>query len=136
MELSPINHGTIGVDTTLTSFVVQSSKKYDGNYAGSLQYAFDRTAANAICEVENTQDFDISAASSLEMWFFGDNSRNELDFVFGSSQEKIVSVDTINWYGWRLVGMLRDTLMSDRYFQRFCSETFTIGIAHQRLVVR
>lgn len=106
--LAPVNHGTIGVDTASTSFAVQSGKKYDGTEAGGLQYAFDTTYANAICEVENVQGFDISGSSSIGMWIFGDNSRNELDFIFGSSQEKIVPVDTIDWYGWQYVGMWRE----------------------------
>ncbi|MFZ1080331.1 MAG: Ig-like domain-containing protein [Candidatus Kryptoniota bacterium] len=106
--LAPINHGTIGVDTTMTSFAIQTGKKYDGNEAGGLQYAFDTTNDNAICEVENTQGFDISSSGSVGMWVFGDNSGNELDFVFGSSQQKIVPVDTIEWYGWKFIGMWRN----------------------------
>ncbi len=106
--LAAVNHGTTGIDTSSTNFTIQSGKKYDGSYAGGLQYSFDTTNANAVCEVENTQGFDISSSYSVGMWVFGDNSRNELDFVFGTSPEKVVPVDTIDWYGWKFVGMWRD----------------------------
>ncbi|HEY9166539.1 MAG TPA: Ig-like domain-containing protein [Candidatus Kryptonia bacterium] len=106
--LAAIGHGTVGTDTLSTAFTIESSKKYDGSYGGSLQYTFDTTNANAICEVENTQRSDISGSSSFGMWVFGDNSGNELDFIFGSSQEKNVSIDTIEWYGWKYIGMWLD----------------------------
>lgn len=106
--LAKTGHGTTGVDTVLTSFSIESSKKYDGSYAAGLQYTFDTTSTNGICEVENTQGFDISTASTFGIWIFGDNSGDELEFVFGSSQQKTVPIDTINWYGWRFIGIRRD----------------------------
>ncbi len=105
--LAPVGQGTIGVDTASTSFSFETTKKYDGNYAGGLQYAFDTTNANAICEAENTQGFDVSGSYSLGMWVFGDDSGNQLDYVFGSAPQKVVPVDTIDWYGWKFVGMWR-----------------------------
>ena len=81
-------------------------KSYDGNYAGILKYEFD--SSKGVCAVENRQGYDIFGASSVGMWIFGDNSRNELDFVFGSSPEKLVPIDTIDWYGYKYIGMWRD----------------------------
>ena len=97
--------GTFGVDTSLSNFGI-ALKAYDGNDAGSLTYVFDSTEAG--CAVENRQGFDISGASSIGMWIFGDGSRNQLDFIFGSPPEKIVPVDTLSWYGYKYVGLLRD----------------------------
>ncbi len=96
---------TIGVDTTSSSFSY-AYRSYDGNDAGFLQYQFD--SSQAVCAVENQAGFDLSGAYSVGMWVFGDNSRNELDFIFGSSTERLVSVDTLNWYGWKYVGMWLD----------------------------
>lgn len=39
------------------------------------------------------------------MWIFGDNSGNELDFVFGA--QRAIPVDTIDWYSWKYIGMWR-----------------------------
>ena len=105
--VAPVGQGTTGVDTASTSFSFETTKKYDGNYAGGLQYAFDTTNANAVCEVENAQGFDVSPSSSVGMWVFGDHSGNQLDYVFGSAAQKVVPVDTIDWYGWKFVGMWR-----------------------------
>ena len=106
--LAPLGNGSAGADSQSTYFAIESAEKYDGNFAGSLQYAFDTTYAGAICEVTNSVGFDISGASSFGMWVFGDNSGNELDYIFGSSQLKKVPVDTIDWYGWRYEGMWID----------------------------
>ncbi len=97
---------TSGVDTASTSFSVGYGKRYAGNGAGTLNYVFD--APGGICELENKSGFNVGGAYSVGMWVFGDNSRNELDFVFGSSPEKLVPVDTVDWYGWKYVGMWRD----------------------------
>ena len=96
---------TFGIDTGLSNFGT-ASKAYDGYSAGLLRYQFD--LSNAVCAEENHQGFDISSASSVGMWIFGDDSRNELDFIFGPSPEKLVPVDTIDWYGYKYVGIWRD----------------------------
>lgn len=105
--LQPVgSEGTFGVDSLNTDFTM-AFRAYGGFEAGQLDYEFDST--HAVCAEENSQGFDISGSSSVGMWVFGDNSGNELDFVFGSSPEKIVPMDTINWYGYRYVGMWRST---------------------------
>ncbi len=99
---------TSGVDPSSSSFNI-GYRSYDGNGAGILQYQFDSAAA--VCAEENSQGFDVSKTSSVGMWIFGDNSRNELDFIFGSSTagangpEQLVPIDTIDWYGYKYIGM-------------------------------
>ncbi|HUI30282.1 MAG TPA: Ig-like domain-containing protein [Candidatus Acidoferrales bacterium] len=97
--------GTFGVDTSVTGFFI-SYRSYDGYDAGTLKYQFD--SVRSVCAEENSEGFDISGVSSIGMWVFGDNSRNELDFIFGSTSEKFLAVDTIDWYGYKYVGMWRD----------------------------
>ncbi|HEY9166536.1 MAG TPA: Ig-like domain-containing protein [Candidatus Kryptonia bacterium] len=96
---------TFGIDTSASSFAL-SFRYYDGGSSGLLTYRFD--SLHAECAVENLQGFDISGSYSVGMWIFGDNSRNELDYIFGSSTRKLVAVDTIDWYGWKYIGMWRD----------------------------
>ncbi len=98
---SPLTHG---VDTTSSSFGVVY-KPYDGFNSAALNYRFDST--NAVCAVENSQGYDISSSGSFGMWVFGDNSGNELDFIFGPTSANIIPIDTINWYGWKYIGMWR-----------------------------
>ncbi len=96
---------TTGTDTTLSTFSL-TSKCYDGSEAGMLRYSFDST--QALCAVENSNGIDVSSSGSFGMWIFGDNSGNELDLIFGSPARYVAPVDTINWYGWKYVGMWRD----------------------------
>jgi len=96
---------TFGVDTSVSIFGT-AYKAYDGFQSGALRYQFD--SKQAVCAEENSQGYDIGSANSVGMWVFGDNSRNEFDFIFDSSKEKIVPLDTINWYGWKYVSMWRD----------------------------
>ncbi|MCL4540015.1 MAG: Ig-like domain-containing protein [Bacteroidetes bacterium] len=100
------NTGTIGIDSKTTNFGV-AYNAYDGFGSGQLNYQFDSSYAN--CVETNSTGFDISSATSVGMWVFGDDSGNELDFIFGSSPEKIVPIDTIDWYGYKYVGMWRST---------------------------
>ena len=103
-SISPL---TFGVDTSVSSFQVVYGG-YDGYQSGVLKYQFDSTSG--VCAAENSQGYNVSSAGSIGMWIFGDNSGNELDFIFasaGSTQEKILPVDTINWYGWKFISMWR-----------------------------
>ncbi len=96
--------GSNGIDSSSSYFNI-AFMAYDGFGSGDLNYEFDST--NGLCAEENSQGFDISKAGSFGMWVFGDDSGNELDFVFGSSPEKFIPIDTINWYGYKYVGMWR-----------------------------
>lgn len=117
---------TFGVDTTSSSFGL-AYRSYDGNDAGCMEYQFDST--QAVCAVENSRGYDVRGAYSVGMWVFGDNSRNELDFIFGSSPERLVPVDTINWYGWKYVGMWRDKSdVSTSTFKGFATESLTLAL--------
>lgn len=100
------NAATTGINPSTTNFGI-AYNAYDGFESGQLNYQFDSTKGN--CVETNSTGYDISSASSIGMWVFGDNSGNELDFIFGSSPEKIVSIDTIDWYGYKYVGMWRST---------------------------
>ena len=95
---------TYGVNPSSSSFNVVY-KPYDGYQSGAMRYEFDSTKAR--CAVENSQGYDISSSGSFGMWIFGDNSGNELDYIFGPTSEHVVPIDTINWYGWRYIGMWR-----------------------------
>ncbi len=96
---------TFGVDTSSSSFAL-AYKAFDGYQAGELTYNFDST--QALCAEVKSKGYDISGISSVGMWVFGDNSGNQLDYILGTSPAKIVPVDTINWYGYKFIGMWRD----------------------------
>lgn len=114
---------TFGVDLSSTNFNI-AYRSYEGNGAGSLRYQFD--SDTAVCAEENSQGYDVSKTSSIGMWIFGDNSRNELDFIFGSSTagangpEKLIPLDTIDWYGYKYIGMwLRGSVTPGNLFKGF-----------------
>ncbi len=108
--LQPTSSATsFGIDSANTNFNT-AYVAYDGFGSGQLNYEFDST--NGACAVENSQGFDVSNAGSVGMWVFGDNSGNELDFIFSPSSggaAKVVPIDTINWYGYKYVGMWRSS---------------------------
>ena len=104
--IQPITgEGTTQVDSSTTGFST-AYMGYDGFQAGQLSYQFDSTGG--LCTEENSNGYDVSGSTSFGMWVFGDNSGSELDFVFGTSPAKFVPVDTIDWYGYRFVGMWRN----------------------------
>jgi hypothetical protein len=100
------SEGTFGIDSA-TSYFNIAFMPFEGFGSGDLNYQFDST--DGLCAVQNSQGFNISSAGSVGMWVFGDDSGNQLDFLFGSSPEKIVPIDTIDWYGYKYVGMWRST---------------------------
>ncbi len=121
-DQSPV---TSGVDTSVSSFSI-SYTHYDGFKSGFLNYQFSTEGGNsskAICAVENSNGYNIDSSGSVGMWVFGDNSGNQLDYIFGLSSPKVVPVDTIDWYGWKFVSMWRSkTDASTSLFKGFAIE--------------
>lgn len=108
---------TSGVDSSSSNFAL-AYRAFDGYQAGALTYAFDST--QALCAEVNSQGYNISGISSVGMWVFGDNSGNQLDYILGASPVKVVPVDTIDWYGYKFIGMWRDqTDTSTNVFRGF-----------------
>lgn len=100
--IDPIeNPGTVGVDSSSTSFSSTTSQSYVGYSSAKLTYSFDST--NGVCELFNAPGFPLDSATSVGMWVFADNSGNILQYCFGNSCNSRVTADTLNWYGWRFV---------------------------------
>ena len=95
---------TKGINTSLTSFSILSTKPKSGSFSGRLEYSFSGKDG----EIEIAKFIPIplgnSSAAEFGVWVFGDASGNTLEFRFireNSTIEK-VKIDTLNWTGWKL----------------------------------
>ncbi|MBI3123465.1 MAG: Ig-like domain-containing protein [Ignavibacteriales bacterium] len=95
---------TKGINTSLTSFSILSTKPKSGSFSGRLEYSFSGKDG----EIEIAKFIPIplgnSSAAEFGVWVFGDASGNTLEYRFireNSTIEK-VKIDTLNWTGWKL----------------------------------
>ncbi|MGC8652766.1 MAG: N-acetylmuramoyl-L-alanine amidase [Candidatus Kryptoniota bacterium] len=126
-----------GVDSTATDFEVQSNRTFSGSAAGVLHYKFD--SSGAYCKILRNPAIDVSSAHSIGIWLFGDNSRNQINFLFtGSSPapaDKVIPIDTINWYGWKYIGMWKDVGdPSTAYFKGFEIKSCSSSLLNQGVI--
>ncbi len=97
---------TIGVDSTKTTFYRSGVHRRNGYFAGLLKYTFKEDSLG-FCRIKNLDRPSVGAdySSSFGIWAFGDLSGNLLEcwFDHGDSLQFATVVDTLNWYGWKLV---------------------------------
>lgn len=107
-SISRENSDLNGVDTSQTNFGVQSNRTFNGSGAGVLHYKFD--SSGAYCKIVRNPALNLGSVDTIGVWLFGDNSRNEISFLFTglSPTEKIVTIDTVDWYGWKYLLVKRD----------------------------
>lgn len=100
------NSNTKGNVPTETSFSLAPDRKLFGQNSGKLEYSF--SAKNGVVELALEKPISIVNSSQNEfgVWIFGDNSKNILEYRFlkdgDTSTEIKVTVDTINWTGWKM----------------------------------
>lgn len=121
-----------GIDSNLTTFEIGSNRTFNGSAAGVFRYKFNSTGG--YCKILRTPMVNIQLANSIGLWLFGDNSRNQLSFIFAnsSSVEKIVPVGPVNWYGWKYVEIPRDLNdASTQYFLGFEVNSNNLSLFNQ-----
>jgi len=100
------NSNTKGNVPTETSFSLAPDRKLFGQNSGKLEYSF--SGKNGVVELALEKPISIVNSSQNEfgVWIFGDNSKNILEYRFikdgDTSTEIKVTVDTINWTGWKM----------------------------------
>jgi N-acetylmuramoyl-L-alanine amidase len=100
------NPNTKGNVLEKTQFFLNDSKKINGNFSGKLDYSF--SGENGVIELALEKPVKVEKTNQNEfgVWVFGDNSKNILEYRFipeGNSATEIkVTVDTINWTGWKM----------------------------------
>ncbi len=99
-----ISGSTSGTDLNKTTFEISTKRKVNGNSSGKITYVF--TADEGICREFDPATPSIGSGNdgNFGMWIYGDLSGNILQYWFYDSQRNnsIVSVDTLNWSGWKL----------------------------------
>lgn len=100
------NPNTKGNVQTETSFLLAADRKLFGQTSGKLEYSF--SSKNGVVELALEKPISIvnTAQNEFGIWIFGDNSKNILEYRFinevDNSTEIKVTVDTINWTGWKM----------------------------------
>ncbi|MCE1188638.1 MAG: N-acetylmuramoyl-L-alanine amidase [Ignavibacteria bacterium] len=98
---------TVGVDST-SSFSIVNEEVFDGSMAGKLAVIFTRN--DGICREFNATkpvvgNLPANSNRKVGFWIHGDCSNNIIEywFYYNSSTNAMVTADTINWTGWKLV---------------------------------
>jgi len=94
--------GSIGVDLLETEFSLSQIKKRNGSYSGRLDYKFK--GVEAVCRIYKSAEMNIGMNKQFGIWVFGDFSNNILEYWFVTNQSQMIkiTVDTIDWTGWKL----------------------------------
>jgi len=97
---------TTGTVPDVTTFSIVSTRKVNGSKSGRLIYEF-ANETGGVCRVYNSTKPNVGSNPSSEvgMWVFGDFSRNMLEywFYYSGTTNVIVTIDTLDWTGWRLI---------------------------------
>jgi len=96
---------TIGVDTTMTNFVITSEKKISGSNSGKLTYKFTGNAGGVVRVYNASKPGIADSYGDLGLWIYGDLSGNKLELWFYNPSNYIVDLGNINWYGWRFISL-------------------------------
>jgi hypothetical protein len=91
------------IDTSLTSFVISSNRKYTGISSGTLTYAFNAVSGSDAA-LELSLPISVEGSSTVGMMVFGDTSKNVIQFQF-SPNNQIVNSDTVDWLGWKYLSV-------------------------------
>lgn len=78
---------------------IQGLKKAEGTSSIQLDYYF--TQDSAACVLYNTLEPNVGSDGEFGLWIFGDNSGNNVEFAFKTSNRIEVEVTPINWTGWK-----------------------------------
>jgi len=94
---------SVGIDTTLSQFLVTTEKKAYGTKSGKLSYTFVNNS-DGECVVENNLKPD-AKSSFVGVWVFGDLSNNivKLWFEDNSGFNFSAYYDSLNWAGWKFL---------------------------------
>ena len=99
-----LSAGTTGINSDQTSFALYSSRKKSGSYSGKLEYGFSGSNGVVDLSLLNPIELGESSQAGFGIWVFGDNSNNILQYRFSrnNSVDEIVTIDTVDWTGWKL----------------------------------
>lgn len=94
---------TVGTDPEATTFSMSDEMVFNGEKAGKLAYTF--TGSNGLCRLYTPDQPKLgSNEGQFGIWVYGNHSNNLLQYWFYDEEPSnhIVTVDTLNWYGWKL----------------------------------
>jgi len=97
---------TTGINSDNTSFTSYSQKSIDGDFSGRLKYVFEADSGG-VCRIYNVNEPLLPEMSNKNfgMWIFGDWSFNIVEYWFrnGQGTNIPITVDTLDWTGWKFV---------------------------------
>ncbi len=92
-----------GLIADATSLMIDDSRKYNGNASAKLSYSFNQD--DAYCMMKSTAPAEVGTgvSSQFGIRIYGELSGNVLEYWFTNSQNQdvVVTVDTLNWTGWK-----------------------------------
>ena len=104
--LAPALHpASEGVDNATTKISAVTDRVVSKNSAMRLNYAFTGDSGRvALFRQQPLALTEITPASNLGIWVFGDLSHNELAFCFSSPADSLIliAMDTLDYSGWKL----------------------------------
>jgi hypothetical protein len=86
----------------LASFAVATDLKFSGTGSGKITYSFTGASGGRVRE-HNSAKPTAEGGQYYGIWVYGDATGNLLEYMFyyNTTQWIIISVDTINWTGWK-----------------------------------
>ncbi len=96
---------TVGTDPNGTTFTIVNEETAQGSNSGKISYVF--TGSTGVCRTFDSDKPSVGSDGTdrFGMWIYGDLSYNLLEFWFyyNTSTNTIVSIDTLNWTGWKFI---------------------------------
>jgi hypothetical protein len=94
------------VGTSSSAFAIDTGIKKMGTGSGRVSYLFSGSDGGRVREYNSGRPV-VDPGPQVAAWVFGDNSRNALSYWFypgpSGSPVTMVTVDTLDWTGWKLV---------------------------------
>jgi len=123
---------TNGIDSILTTVARNSSVELYGTYCGEIAYTFV-SDTGGICQTIHETGFNIGSNTESEfgIWIYSDFSYNviELGFDFDGNTDVRVTVDSLKWFGWKMVKFPLSVLnpTGDVYFRNITIKQTSVG---------
>ncbi|MCF6269148.1 MAG: Ig-like domain-containing protein [Melioribacteraceae bacterium] len=119
---SPLeNSFSNGLDIN-SSFSISMSKRYDGFYAGKINYSFNKVEGYYKISRVNPVSVGNNGESIFGLWIWGDLSFNIIEYWFTDSESNYYSieVDTLDFTGWKMKSVkLTDVASGELKFEGF-----------------
>jgi len=108
------NAETTGTDPNRTYFVYSTTVVREGETSGRLDYAFEADEAEVVLLSPEKKEV-VNGMDLIDLWVHGDMSFNhfKIRLVNDAGETESLSLDTINWSGWKLCNIAQNEVSLD-----------------------